>query len=104
MAGGERRSASRGLEARNITIGGRRTSMRLEPQMWEALHEIARREGCSVHDICEHVAAHRGASSLTAATRVFILGYFRSAATPSGHATAGHGTFDGETGGPSSGG
>ena len=34
-------------------------------------------------------------NNLTAAMRVFILGYFRSAATPEGHVRAGHG-LDGE--------
>ena len=40
------------LVSRNITIFGRRTSVRLEPEMWVALNDIANRERCSVHDIC----------------------------------------------------
>ncbi|MGE0154448.1 MAG: ribbon-helix-helix domain-containing protein [Reyranellaceae bacterium] len=80
-----------GLVPRNVTVGGRRTSVRLEPETWNALHEIARREGVSVHDVCTIVAQRRTRSSLTAALRVFVLGYFRAAATESGHLDVGHG-------------
>ena len=40
------------LLSRNITVQERRTSVRLEPEMWQALKEIAQREGCNIHDIC----------------------------------------------------
>lgn len=40
------------LISRNVTVMGRRTSIRLEPDMWKALKEIASREQCSIHDIC----------------------------------------------------
>lgn len=79
------------LSNRNVTVNGRRTSMRLEQEMWEALREICRREEMTVHELCSLIDDRRGLSSLTAATRVFILMYFRAAATDEGHATAGHG-------------
>ena len=72
-------------------VDGHRTSVRLEPQMWDALAEIARREGQTVHDVCSIVSHIRSDSTLTASLRVFILRYFREAATAKGHATAGHG-------------
>ena len=82
------------LVSRNITISGRRTSVRLEPDMWVALKEISDREKCSTHDICTLVYIRKGqTTSLTAAIRVFIMLYFRAAATESGHAAAGHGNF-----------
>jgi len=65
--------------------------MRLEQEMWEALREVCRREELTVHEVCSMIDARRGTSSLTAATRVFILMYFRAAATDEGHVTAGHG-------------
>jgi predicted DNA-binding ribbon-helix-helix protein len=40
------------LVSKNVTILGRRTSVRLEPEMWNALKDISRREGCSMHEIC----------------------------------------------------
>ena len=80
------------LVSRNITIKAHRTSIRLEPDMWSALREICRRERASMHDLCTTVAIHKpDNSSLTAAIRVFIMAYFRSAATEDGHSHAGHG-------------
>jgi len=79
------------LVNRNVFIGRRRTSLRLEPAMWDALAEICRREDMSLHEICALVDERRHASSLTAAIRVFVLTYFRAAATEDGHARTGHG-------------
>jgi predicted DNA-binding ribbon-helix-helix protein len=54
--------------------------MRLERQMWQALHEIAHREGCQIHDLCSVIRAHKNSNtSLTAGIRVFLMLYFRSA-------------------------
>ncbi len=78
---------------RNVTIGRRRTSLRLEPAMWDALEEICRREEMSQHEICATIDERRRASSLTAAIRVFIVNYFRAAATEEGHASTGHGAL-----------
>ena len=89
--GGMSRGRSSTLVNRNVTIRGRRTSLRLEPAMWDALHEVAQREGTSVHEICSRVEFNRQESTLTAAIRVFILAYFREAATEQGHSLAGHG-------------
>ncbi len=80
------------LVSRNLMINGKRTSARLEPDMWSALFDIVRREGRSAHEICSLIADCKPADcSLTAAIRVFIMAYFRSAATEEGHARAGHG-------------
>lgn len=94
-AGGDSRAQTgRGpstLVNRNVFIGHHRTSIRLEPAMWDALAEICRREDMSLHEICGLIDARRQASSLTAAIRVFALAYFRAAATEDGHASSGHG-------------
>jgi predicted DNA-binding ribbon-helix-helix protein len=80
------------LVSRNVTIAGRRTSVRLEPEMWSALMDVCRRERASMHKICTAVADHKPAdTSLTAAIRVFIMAYFRAAATEDGHVKAAHG-------------
>jgi predicted DNA-binding ribbon-helix-helix protein len=81
------------LVNRNVTIDGRRTSLRLEPAMWDALEEICRREDMSQHELCAMIDQRRRASSLTAAIRVFIINYFRAAATEEGHAGIGHGAL-----------
>jgi predicted DNA-binding ribbon-helix-helix protein len=83
-----------GLLSKNITILKKRTSIRLEREMWDALFEIAEREGCSIHEICSLVYIRKASgSSLTAAIRVFIMLYFKAASTEQGHAKAGHGDF-----------
>lgn len=68
------------LVNRNIMVGGRRTSVRLEPEMWTALLDIARRENQTIHGIATVVNERKKPeTSLTAAIRVFCLAYYRSA-------------------------
>jgi len=38
------------LVSRNVTIGGHRTSCRLEPFMWDALYDICARERVTIHN------------------------------------------------------
>ncbi|MBF0560944.1 MAG: ribbon-helix-helix domain-containing protein [Alphaproteobacteria bacterium] len=68
------------LISRNIVVDGRRTSMRLEPEMWDALEDICQRERMTVNEFCSTVDSYRGRTGLTAATRVFLILYFRAAA------------------------
>jgi predicted DNA-binding ribbon-helix-helix protein len=79
------------LVSRNVTVAGHRTSIRLEPAMWEALRQICARERISLNAIATLVGRGRSESSLTAAIRVHVLEYFQAAATEEGHAQAGHG-------------
>jgi predicted DNA-binding ribbon-helix-helix protein len=82
------------LISRNITVLGRRTSVRLEPERWAALRDIAIREQCKVHDLCSLIEMRKNKdTSLTAAIRVFLMLYYRAAATDDGHRKAGHGSF-----------
>ncbi|MCB9964975.1 MAG: ribbon-helix-helix domain-containing protein [Rhodospirillales bacterium] len=83
------------LVSRNVTVLGKRTSVRLEPEMWIALKDIALREGCSIHEICSLIYLRKNTqTSLTAAIRVFLMLYFRASATEEGHSRAGHGSFE----------
>jgi len=81
-----------GLISKNILVDGRRTSVRLEPEMWIALKDISTREKCSIHELCTLVnMCKRPASTLTAGIRVFLMLYYRAATTEEGHLHAGHG-------------
>lgn len=83
------------LVSKNITVLGRRTSVRLEPEMWSALKDIARRERCTNHDLCSLISLRKSVgTSLTAAIRVFLMLYYKAASTEDGHARAGHGDFE----------
>ncbi|MDD3029954.1 MAG: ribbon-helix-helix domain-containing protein [Alphaproteobacteria bacterium] len=80
------------LVSRNVVVSGRRTSVRLEPEMWDGLREICQRERSTIHQICTTVSLQKlEETSLTAAIRVFVMRYYRLAATEEGHAKAGHG-------------
>lgn len=70
------------LVTRNVVVGGHRTSVRLEPVMWEALQEIARLQRRTIHDLVTTIDRNRTASSLTAAIRVYIVDFYRAAASP----------------------
>jgi len=72
------------LISKNVRIHDRRTSVRLEPEMWDALNEIAVLEDCSIHDLCGAVHDLKDAgASFTAALRVFLMEYYRTAAKTS---------------------
>jgi len=86
------------LVNRNVTVGGHRTSIRLEPAMWEALHQICRREAKTLNELVTQIHRQRAESSLTAAIRVYLLRYFSAAATDEGHRLAGHGLPNGAGG------
>ncbi|NQV47876.1 MAG: ribbon-helix-helix domain-containing protein [Rhodospirillaceae bacterium] len=79
------------LISRNVTINGRRTSLRMEAELWEALGEICDRESQSFHDVCTQIENKREKSNRTSAVRTYIIDYFRDAATEVGHGRAGHG-------------
>jgi len=64
------------LVNRNITVGSLRTSVRLEPQFWEALSDIAVRERLTVDRLCTIIDANAGELGRTAAIRVFITSFF----------------------------
>ena len=60
--------------------------------MWNELRHICRREGHTIHDLCTRINHRRAPNrSLTSAIRVYLMTYYRSAATEEGHAQAGHG-------------
>jgi len=81
-----------GVTKHNIIVAGHRTTVRLEPVMWEALRDIANRQGRSVSRLATEIDRDRTTLSLTAALRVYVVDYYqtvlsrvdeRSATTPS---------------------
>ena len=51
--------------------------MRLEPELWDALSEICRRERVRMGELVRRVEARGHAGGRTSAVRVFILEYYR---------------------------
>ncbi|MBP2303343.1 ribbon-helix-helix domain-containing protein [Azospirillum picis] len=74
---------------RVVRLNGRRTSVALEPVMWEGLEAIAAREGLdSVAALLSHLdQIARGPDgkppvNLTSVVRVYVAAYYRAAAEP----------------------
>lgn len=81
---------------RNVTINGRRSSLRLEQPYFDLLEEICRREGTTLDELCSRLEAEFSAAkmNLSSIIRVHVLRYFADAATDAGHRDAGHGLGD----------
>jgi predicted DNA-binding ribbon-helix-helix protein len=73
-------NAPSSLVIHNVVVGRHRTSVRLEPVMWDALRDIASRLRVTMHDLVTDIDRDRTASSLTAAIRVYIVDFYRAAA------------------------
>jgi predicted DNA-binding ribbon-helix-helix protein len=86
--------ASSRLINRNVVAERGRTSMRLEPELWDALAEICVRERQDINRLVREIEAtgHRGGR--TSAVRVYVLKYFRDAASEQGHEVANHGNLE----------
>jgi predicted DNA-binding ribbon-helix-helix protein len=83
-------TASR-LVNRNVVAERGRTSMRLEPELWDMLNEICERESQDMSTLVRQIEAAGHVGGRTSAVRVFVANYFHTAATEVGHASAGHG-------------
>lgn len=64
------------LKKRNIYVQGTRTSVTLEPQIWEILHDVAAEMNCNIHQLCTFIQERKSeSSSLASAIRVFLISY-----------------------------
>jgi predicted DNA-binding ribbon-helix-helix protein len=68
---------------RSIGVNGTRTSVSLENEFWQSLHEIAKEEGRSTTELVEQINRERRNPNLSSAIRVFVLNRFRASG---GHA------------------
>jgi predicted DNA-binding ribbon-helix-helix protein len=65
---------------RNVSASCGRTSMRLEPEFWDALRDLCHREDCDLKEIVCQIEAGASGGGRTSAVRVHILEYYRAAA------------------------
>ncbi len=63
---------------RSLTIAGHRTSISLEDDFWNALHEMGKAQARSVPDLIAEIDAGRGSSGLSSAIRSAILSFYRT--------------------------
>ena len=78
---------------RNVVAGRGRTSMRLEPELWDALAEICVRERQDMNTLVRQIEVAGHSGGRTSAVRVFVLQYFRAAASEPGHEAVNHGSL-----------
>ena len=71
------------LVSRNVRIAGRRTSVRLEREMWDALTDISKRENLGFNQLCTYVAATRRDTTLIPLSPIVATQMFPPASTPS---------------------
>ncbi|CAO3445683.1 hypothetical protein [Azospirillum argentinense] len=62
---------------RTLIVNGRRTSLRMEAEVWEALEEIAGIEGRTLRDLVCLIDHDRGDASLTDSVKVYLLRRYR---------------------------
>jgi predicted DNA-binding ribbon-helix-helix protein len=65
---------------RTVVVAGRRTSVRLNAVTWEAFHDIAARQNCSLNNLVTEIDRNRGSESRTDAIHAYIIQFYRAAA------------------------
>ena len=68
------------LVNRNVIATSGRTSMRLEPELWDALQEICQCETITLSDLIQRIEQRGHPGGRTSAIRVYVVTYFRAAA------------------------
>jgi predicted DNA-binding ribbon-helix-helix protein len=63
---------------RAIRLAGNKTSISLENQFWDGLHEIARNENIRLYSLIERIDTNRTRHNLSSAVRLFVLDYFKA--------------------------
>lgn len=61
------------MKKRSLKIAGHATSISLEEEFWDALKDLAEKNGVSVPTLVADIDRRRGTQNLSAAIRVHIL-------------------------------
>ncbi len=62
---------------RNVSVGGRRTTIVLEAYVWDSIDSMLDREGVSLDTFCADLGDTRLHSRMASSARLFVLAYFR---------------------------
>ena len=65
------------LLCKNVIVNGRRTSMRLEKEIWNALSESCLKDNISLNNLCSLVERTKHEGGLSSAMRVYAFNYYR---------------------------
>ncbi|AUN29153.1 ribbon-helix-helix domain-containing protein [Niveispirillum cyanobacteriorum] len=69
---------------REITVDGRRISVCVSEECWNALEDISLQEGVSLETLIANVARRCGRRSLSLELDLFAVSYYQTASLPSG--------------------
>jgi len=76
-----RRSLPSPIVKRSVSIGRRKTSVALEDGFWNALKEITAAQETSASQLILKIDRSREGNNLSSAIRLFVLDYYRPAAS-----------------------
>ena len=62
---------------KNVVVNGRRTSMRLEKEVWNALSESCKEQNISLNTLCSQIEETKDNTGLSSAMRIHALNYYR---------------------------
>ena len=62
---------------RSVVIGGHKTSVSLEDEFWNAMHEIAAERKLTLSQLVTSIEAERTKGNLSSAIRLFVFGVYR---------------------------
>jgi predicted DNA-binding ribbon-helix-helix protein len=65
---------------RSIVSNGKKTSLSLEDEFWNALKEIAAERHVKLSDLVTAIDGRREHANLSSAVRLFVLDYYRNQA------------------------
>jgi predicted DNA-binding ribbon-helix-helix protein len=77
-----RRPFKSAIPKRSIIVGGKKTSISLEDEFWDALREIAKERQTTLQDLFTSINTGRRDANMSSAVRVFILAHFRNVKGP----------------------
>ena len=65
------------LLCKNVIVNGRRTSMRLEKEVWNALSESCKEQNISLNTLCSQTEETKDDTGLSSAMRIHALNFYR---------------------------
>ena len=63
---------------RSVVINGRKTSVSLENEFWDALRQVAKQSNVTVARLLVEIERSRTTINLSSAIRIFLLNHFRT--------------------------
>jgi predicted DNA-binding ribbon-helix-helix protein len=66
-----------GMILKNVVVNGRRTSMRLEKEVWNALSDSCKEHDISLKTLCSQIEETKDTSGLSSAMRIHALNFYR---------------------------